>query len=377
MTWCVALNLRSSSMSVSPLLPLIKNDLALSYATTGFLFSIPTVGMAVFGMPGGWLADTLGTKRTLALGLVTILAGSALRATATGFLSLVLWTGLMGAGMGISGPGLTRLVKERFSDLPGTATGIYTSGLITGASLGSWLTVPYLLQWSGSWRATFLVWSGVACLTLLGWLLLAPAGAPPGGGSLPQLSGIWRDKTVWKLNTVFLLHNLFFYCVASWIPTYYHELGMTLQGGTLLLTLFMLVGLPSCLAIPYLSDRFGGRRAGILASNLIIIPTLLGMTFFPLAAPLVYVLIMGFSSGGIFALTFALPLDYVEPEKVGSVAGANFLVGYSGAFLGPLLMGLVHDWTASFTAAWLVVLVILAALMVTTLSLPRKPVGAR
>lgn len=372
MAWGVSLNLRGNSIAVSPILPLIKTDFGLSYAKAGLLFTVPTVTMALFGLLGGWLADTLGMKRTITLGLVCLLAGSALRVTAPGFISLVLWTALLGVGMGISGPGLTRMIKDRFPDMPGTATGINTSGLITGASLGAWLTVPYLLEWSGSWRGTFLVWSGLALLTLLGWAVVAPSGGGPGGGA-PQLHMIWRDKTVWKLNIIFLAHNLVFYCLASWIPTYYHELGMTLDVGALLLTLFMIMGLPSSLAVPYLSDRFGGRRSSILLAGLILMPTLLGMTFFPLAAPWVYVVLMGLGSGAVFALSFALPLDYVEPRNVGGAAGANLLVGYGGAFLGPLLMGLVHDLTSSFTAGWLLVLAILGVVVTTTAALPRKP----
>ena len=128
-----------------PLLPFIKADLALSYAETGFLFAVPTVMMALFGLPGGLLADTIGMKKTITFGLILLLAGSALRATTSGFIGLAIWTGLFGAGMGIANPGLTRMVRDRFPDLPGTATGIFTSGFIVGATAGSWLTYPYLM----------------------------------------------------------------------------------------------------------------------------------------------------------------------------------------------------------------------------------------
>ncbi|MBI2882147.1 MAG: MFS transporter [Candidatus Tectomicrobia bacterium] len=372
MAWAVALNLRGSSIAVSPILPLIQTDLGLSYANAGFLFSVPTVMMALFGLPGGWLADTFGMKRTITLGLTALLAGCALRATATGFLPLVIWTALLGAGMGISSPGLTRMVKDRFPDLPGTATGIYTTGFIAGATLGSWLTVPYLLQWSGSWRGTFWVWSGPALLALLGWVLWTPSIRVTSGGGPSRPAGIWRDKTVWKLNVTFLTHNLFFYCVTSWTPTYYHKLGLTLEASTRLLTAFILMSLPSSLAVPFFSDRLGGRRGSLILSGLILLATLLGIIFFPLSAPRTYFVVLGLASGGVFALCFALPLDYVAPAKVGSVAGANLLVGYVGAFLGPLLMGLVYDLTGSFTAGWLVVAGVLVAFLGTTATLPGR-----
>jgi len=373
LTWCAALTTRASSTGVSPILPLIKADLGLSYAQAGFLFSMPTVMMALFGLPGGWLADHVGVKRTLTLGMLAILAGTALRAAGGGYASLLIWTALLGAGMGISSPALTRMVKDNFSDLPGTATGINTSGFVIGATLGSWLTVPYILQWSGSWRGTFLVWSGVALVALAGWVFLAPSGRPANVGRPPEPGAIWRDKTVWKLNIIFLSHNLFFYCVITWTPTYYHELGLPLGEGSLLLTLFIIMALPSSLAVPYLSDRLGGRRGSLVFSNFILLLTLLGPIFYPLYAPRTYFIIMGLASGGVFAMTFALPLDYVDPHKVGSVAGANLLVGYGGAFLGPLLMGLIHDSTTSFTTSWFLVLGIVIVCMTTIASLPRRP----
>ena len=371
--WCVALNLRGISIAVSPILPIIKSDLGLSYAAAGFLFAVPTVLMSLFGFPGGWLADTFGMKRTITLGLVMILAGGALRAATGGFIALVIWTALLGAGMGIANPGLTRMVKDRFSDLPGTATGIFTSGFVTGATLGSWLTFPYLLRWSGSWRATFLVWSCLTLLTLMGWVFLAPSGDSSRGGPL-QLSGLWRDKTVWKLNIIFLTQSFIFYSMTAWIPTYYHELGLKLETGTLFLTVYILANLPSCLAIPFLSDRFGGRKWSVIISCTILLPFMLGMIYFPLAAKWTYAVVMGLSMGGIFALSFALPLDYVEPRKVGSVAGMNLLVGYGGTFLGPLILGRVRDLTGSFTAGWLAVVAATGVLIVTAWSLPKRTV---
>jgi CP family cyanate transporter-like MFS transporter len=277
--------------------------------------------------------------------------------------------------MGITGPGLTRMVKDRFLDMPGTATGIYISGLVTGATLGSWLTVPYLLQWVGSWSGTFLAWGGLALLALVGWVVLAPSAQAGRGERPPRLTGLWRDKIVWKLNIIFLSHNTFFYCAVSWTPTYYQELGVSLEEGTLLLTVFILMSLPSSLAIPYLSDRFGGRRSSLILSCIFLLLALLGMIFFPLAAPWVYFIVMGIASGGIFALEFALPLDYVESSQVGSVAGVNLLVGYCGAFLGPLLMGLIHDLTGTFLAGWLLVLAIMGVFLITTAVLPKKTVS--
>jgi CP family cyanate transporter-like MFS transporter len=200
---------------------------------------------------------------------------------------------------------------------------------------------------------------------------VAPRSEPSGSG-WPDLSGIWRDKTVWKLNVIFLLMNLNFYALASWIPTYYHELGLSLKSGAKILSVYLVSGLPTSLAIPYLSDRLSGRKWGLIFSAAAYLPTVLVLMFFPLAAPYTLSVAMGLASAGIFALSFALPLDYVEPAKVGSVAGMNLLVGYGGSFLGPFVLGLVHDLTGSFVAGWLVVVAGISLLAATAWLLPNK-----
>ena len=369
--WFVALNLRGNAISVSPLLPFIQDDLGLTYAQAGFLFSVPTMMMSVFGFPGGWLADTFGMRRTITLGLVLIVTGCFLRVTASGFLFLVLWTAVLGAGMGITGPGLTRLVKDDFPDLPGTATGIYTTGIVAGATMGSFLTFPYLVDLTGSWKGTFLIWGALALVVLLGWVLLAPIGEG-GFGERPKVAGIWLDKTVWKLNIIFLAQGFTFYSLTSWLPTYYHELGLPLKTGTGLLTVFILLNLPSSLIIPFISDRVGGTKTSLMVSCLVLLPGMAAILFWPLAMPWLVVFFMGLAMGGIFALSFALPLEYVHPTRVGSVAGANLLVGYAGTFIGPVIIGYVHDVTSSFRAGWMVVLVVIVLLFLTAWSLPKK-----
>lgn len=369
--WLAAASLRGISIAISPVLPLIKADLALSYAEAGFLFAVPTLFMAFFGIPGGFLADNIGMKKTIALGLTMLVTGSALRAVPGGLVPLVIWTALLGAGMGVANPGLTRMVKDRFPDLPGTATGIFASGFILGATAASWLTFPHMVTLSGSWRGTFLIWSGYGLLALLVWIILVPE-QRSAGMKVGHLSKIWRDKTVWKLNIIFLMMNLSFYSMASWIPTYYSELGMDLESSTQVLTIFVITGLPSGLLIPLISDRFGARKWWVIISSGGFLPVFLAMIFFPMSAPLIIATLMGLTVTGTFALCWVLPLDYVDPKYVGSVAGFNILVGYGLTFLGPMALGGVHDLTGSFRTGWFVVIVFKISLIGVACLLPKR-----
>ena len=81
---------------------------------------------------------------------------------------------------------------------------------------------------------------------------------------------------------------------------------------------------------------------------------------------------MGLSIGGTLALTFIFPLDYVDPAKIGSAAGANLLVGYGGSFPGPFPIGLIHDLTSGFPAGRFFVAAVIVTIMTTASTLPAR-----
>ena len=54
------------------LLPLIATDLQLSYAQVGFLKTLISGGQSLFQLPGGIIAERVGERRMLALGLATL-----------------------------------------------------------------------------------------------------------------------------------------------------------------------------------------------------------------------------------------------------------------------------------------------------------------
>ena len=121
------------------------------------------------------------------------------------------------------------------------------------------------------------------------------------------MAGLWLDKTVWKLNIIFLTQGFTFYSLTSWLPTYYHELGLPLKTGTGLLTVFILLNLPSSLIVPFISDKAGGIRASLMGSCLVLLPGVAAMLFWPLAMPWLYAFFMGLAMGGIFALRLCAP----------------------------------------------------------------------
>jgi ACS family glucarate transporter-like MFS transporter len=134
----------------------IQRDFGISDQTMGYVFGIFAIGYALFQIPAGWLADTLGARKALSLVVFFWSAFTALTGAAFNAASLLIVRFLFGVGEAGAYPGATRAlyqwlpVKER-----GLAQGIFHSGARVGAA-GSLFVMPFLISWIG-WRWTFVI----------------------------------------------------------------------------------------------------------------------------------------------------------------------------------------------------------------------------
>ena len=67
----VGFNLRSVILGVPPVLPLIQHDLELSYTATGYLTALPVLALAVLAWPSGLIAERIGARLSVSIGLAT------------------------------------------------------------------------------------------------------------------------------------------------------------------------------------------------------------------------------------------------------------------------------------------------------------------
>ena len=86
----VGFNLRSVLLGVPPVLPLIQHDLGLSYTLTGFLTALPVLVLAVGAWPSGLLAERIGARLSVSIGLGLLATGTLLRAFRLSIPSLIL-----------------------------------------------------------------------------------------------------------------------------------------------------------------------------------------------------------------------------------------------------------------------------------------------
>jgi MFS family permease len=153
------------------LLPLIATDLQLSYAQVGFLKTLISGGQSLFQLPGGFIAERVGERRMLALGLATLSGAFPLLSPAWSFPTVATLCLLIGVGASLQHPLSSSLVSRAY-EVQGrrTAMGTYNfAGDVGKVAFPALLSGMILvLSWRGSVEllgafglvAALVVWMG-------------------------------------------------------------------------------------------------------------------------------------------------------------------------------------------------------------------------
>lgn len=354
-TALAAVNLRTGLVGFSPVLPLVKDELDLSYSLSGFIVGSPVFFTGIFGAVGGYLVTVRGGKSLVAWGLLFITLGNLGRGFAPEALILLLASIVFGVGLGLTQSAMPYLTKQIFPDMPGTATGAYTGGMLTGTLTGAAITVPVILPLMGdlSWRGTLFVWTAVAFVSLILWLLIVPhvpmVDKPP---TLREWTKTWRKWKTWHVALLFCLQSVIFNSYIAWIPTFYYESGIDPTG---VFTFYNLISLPVTLLLPALSDRIGSRRTLLIAASaLCLVGAVMHVIFYDVWY-YVWAGMLGIAITAVFALSLVLAVDMSSKDEVGSVTGLVLLFGYVGATSATPFIGWLRDLSGEFTFGLLLV----------------------
>src|SRR6476619_1392709 len=154
--------------NISTAAPFIHTDLQLSDAQMGLVFSAFALPYAFLQMPGGWLGDRFGARRTLAwLGGVWA-AATAATGAAGGLGTLVASRLALGAGESAAFPTATTAMSRWLpAQLRGTGQGLVHAASRLGNALAP-LLVGALIAFS-TWRTSFFVIGAVSVVWAVVW----------------------------------------------------------------------------------------------------------------------------------------------------------------------------------------------------------------
>lgn len=354
----VSFNLRPVFSSLSTVLPEARQALGLSASTASLMTTLPVLCLGVFAPFAPGLARRFGPERTILLLLLLLAIGTALRGVEQAGV-LIIGSALAGAAIAIVNVLLPGLVKRDFPQQVALMTGLYTMALCGGAATAAGVTVP-LERGFGSWSMALAFWAVPAILVALLWLPQAlHAGAPAGGHGAAPRNKLWRSPLAWQVTFFMGLQSALAYCVFGWLAPILRERGMDAATAGLVVSFSVLVQTAACLLAPALAVRGRDQRLINVLIMLLAVGGFIGCIFAPLWSVWFWAFLQGLGQGSLIAVALTIIVlrspDSHTAARLSSMAQS---FGYMMAAAGPLLVGVLRDWTGGFSAATILFLAI-------------------
>ncbi|WP_242490127.1 CynX/NimT family MFS transporter [Noviherbaspirillum cavernae] len=347
----VGINLRPALSSVAPVLSAIRDTTGLSATGAALLTTLPVLCFGAFAPLAPRLASRFGTERVVLHGLVVLMAAIGLRVF-FGIGGLFAGTLFAGASIGVVMVLLPGILKRDFARQVGGMTGVYTMALCLGAALAAGLTVP-LKQFAGdSWRVGLAFWLVPVLLAAVVWWPQTRHAGARNAARRYTVQGLRRDPIAWQVTAYMGLQSTLAYCVFGWLPTVLIDRGLTPLAAGGMLSLSIAMQLITSLAGPWIATRGRDQRAAIALMMIVTLIGFAGCAFADTSWIWFWSVVLGLGQGGCFSIGLTLiVLRAPNAPVAASLSGMAQGLGYSGAALGPLAFGLLHDVSGDWNSA--------------------------
>lgn len=354
--------LRVTFTGLSPLLPQISDDFALSDVSIGILTTLPLLAFAAISPLAAGLAHRLGQERTLFIALLVICAGVICR-SAGNHTGLYAGTAVIGCGIALGNVLLPVLVKRHFPHRVGEVIGKYSLVMGVCAAAGSALMVP-LSNAGLNWQGALLALGIFPLAALIVWArqITSPAALPADPGAEKPHIPVWRSPVSWYVTLFLGINSMIYYVIVSWLPSVLTAQGYSNEHAGSLHGLMQLASAFPGLLAGHILRKLKGHQGITVITVFLCTISIAGLLLLPSLSAL-WVSLFGFSCGAtiILGLTFISLRSHSARHAV-ALSGMAQCLGYLLAAFGPPAMGMLHDLSGSWH--WpLLSLLILSVLM--------------
>lgn len=363
---------------LTPLLPDIRNDFAVSITTAGLIVGSYGLARLAVDLPAGFLADRVGHRRLAVIALVVLLASSVIGLLAPSVEILILSRLGSGFAVGILATVILTALSSTASDANrGKVMSLFHVANNTGIAL--YPMVGGLLGVAFGWRATFVV---TAVLTVIAALLLLPllrririptkrGGASTQAPDPRVLYGRQRRIAVAATNVGVVANMIHRHGFRNTILPLYAATALGL-GGISIATAIALMSITGLLvATPggMLGDRIGRRRVISAGLTAVAVGDLVFLLTGDLLSFLVAAAIIGL--GDFFTSSQTALLSEIVPpgERTQVLSGYRFSADL-GALIGPVVLAFVMDVTDARVAIIVAAAVLLTAAVLARVAVP-------
>ncbi|MBZ5875102.1 CynX/NimT family MFS transporter [Chromohalobacter israelensis] len=375
----VALNLRPALTSVSPVLGNIGEALALSPSWQGILTTLPVLFLGLAAPLAPRLVRRIGPERSVFAALVVLVVALLVRPY-IGTMGLFLGTAVAGGCIGIIGVLLPGIVKRDFPRRVSIMTGLYTVALNLGASTAAGTTEPLrqLLD-DVAQGASLSAWQGALAFWLLPAVIAALLWLPQLRGTKPTRvparrgARLRHDSLAWQVSLFMGLQSSLAYIVFGWLPTILQDRGLTAVTAGLALSVSILLQVSTAILAPWIGSRMRDQRAVLAVVMTLTLIGLLGCLYAPIGSVWLWIVVLGLGQGGTFSMALTLlALRAPDATTAASLSAMAQGIGYTLAAAGPLLVGVLHDWSGGWNVVGVLVSAIALGALVMALGAGRN-----
>ncbi|KOU63485.1 MFS transporter [Streptomyces sp. MMG1533] len=336
-----------------PLLPNIRTEYGFSLEQGGLLATNFTLGMALAGLPAGYLLDRFRRKTVLLVSIVIYSLGTMATPLATGFADMTLYRVVSGFGEGMQSAAIFAAIGAFFAHRRGLAFGIIGMGYSVGVFIAPLIGVK-LMSVHGTWHSPFYLFGTAGLLIAAAALFLVKTGLTEHSAEKVVSTGTFEcmPTSAYNRNTIALaVHSVIsgvaIYGFLGLYPTFLITSLHYTSGQAALAMSFLGFGGMTAIFGGWLGDRFNQRNLLILSLLAVsAISVCIYETHAGVGTQCVFAFLMGaFGLGFIYPNTNSAIQRAVRPAQIGRASGL-FVTSYYGpaAFSGLLFAALVDSF---------------------------------
>jgi CP family cyanate transporter-like MFS transporter len=281
----------------------------------------------------------------------------------TGYAGLFVGTLLIGMAVAIANVLMPGIVKRDFPSQVSLMAGLYTAMLSAGAALAAGTTAPLARLLGGNWRLATGAWTIPVVVAIVVMVPLRSHARP--SPDIALISGptraLWRSSVAWAVTLFMGVQSLEFYSALAWLPTVFHDRGVSVVTAGLLLAVSNSVGIFAALFTPWIAHRIGDVRIAVLAAAGLAGLGMTGLLVDPHRLDALWAVLLGSGQGATISLALMLMvLRSSNEHEAMALSGMAQGVGYLIAAVGPTLLGALYDIAHNWSLPLAVLLGLLA-----------------
>ena len=347
LTYLMFMMFAMTTDAVGVIIPEVMKQFNLSMTAAGLMHYAPMIAIALAGVFLGFLADKLGRKPTIVVGLAIFAFNSYLYIIGNSFAFIITLMAVGGLSIGVFKTGALALIgdiskstKEHTSTM-NTVEGFFAVGAIIGPFI-----VTYFLSQGVDWKWLYVV-AGTLCIILIIMALMVEYPKTIKTTDRPvTLKGallMMKDPYAMGFSLGAFLYVSVECAIYVWMPTLISGYnGSAVFIATYALSIFFILRAVGRFVGAWLMSRFNWSMVLCIFSFLILL-CFLGSVIGGIGLAVILLPLSGLFMSVIYPTINSKGISCFPKAQHGSVAGVILFFTAAGAALGPLAMGAVSD----------------------------------